>query len=253
MREEGHRIIHPGCLRISVLVLLSPFLLLIFLLVVSSWWMEAGIHLLLGPFIHAKENLPPFLAKWQDALLPLLCLAVALWLGHRLTIWGLKASESKLQWRAGYTLAVAALVLLGSAAAISLSGVTHQAVWLGSSPLLERSRAGLLTVAASNAKLLILGLDQYRDEHGHYPDTLEEAMQPSQKETIWIQPHHGAPPEPFVFLAPRAMKDQGKFPVIISPVLHSDKVVLVGYSDGGVKSMTFDEWQTIGLKTILHE
>lgn len=253
MREGRHRIIHPGCLWVSALVMFSPLLLIVFLMVVSGWWMEVAIHLLIGPFIHARENLPPFLANWPAAILPLACLAVALWLGHRLTLWGIKASESKLQWRAGHTLAVASLVLLGSAAAIALSGVAHQAAWLGSSPLLERSRSGLVTQASSNAKLLMIALTGYQDDHGHYPDTLEEVVQSTGKEALWVQPLQGAPLEPFLFLAPRATKDQGSIPVLISPVLHSEKVVLIGYSDGGLKTMTFDQWQTLDLKTTRHE
>jgi hypothetical protein len=151
-------------LGIFIKIVLTCLLLIVLLgfSVRYIWPWEFGLHLIAGPFFHAWKNLPPFFSQWRSALLPLACLAITIMFAHRFILWWIKTKNICMSWRWGHTAAAASLLLLGSAAAIAMSGITHQAAWLSSSPWLEDNRKTRLTAAVNNARQIMLALFEYR-------------------------------------------------------------------------------------------
>jgi hypothetical protein len=212
---------------------------------------EIAFHLIAGPFIHAWKNLPPFLIQWRSALLPLACLALAVVLAHRFIRWWITSKDTGTPWRWGHTAAAALLILLGSAAAIAMSGITHQAAWLVSSPWLEDSSFGKYTskiaLATTNARQIMLALLEYETEHGRYPDTLDEAIMDKDeaRQLIWGNTGPGRLREPFIFLKPGRPSSIEIEPVIISPYIHGIDKIVVGYSDASVRQFPLKFWQKL--------
>lgn len=224
-------------------------LVLIFLMgfIGVTFPIEIAFHLIAGPFIHAWKNLPPFVVQWRSALLPLACLAVAVVLAHRFIRWWITSKDIRMSWRWGHTAAAALLLLLGSAAAIAMSGITHQAAWLFSSPWLESNRKMRVIGAMHDARQIMLVLSEYEAEHGRYPDTLDEAVKALDvtPQLLWVQAGSGRPSEPFIFLKPGLIPTKMAEPVLVSPVIQPDDKVAVGYSDTSVRMLTHQAWQKL--------
>lgn len=229
-----------------VLVLLSGF-------VGFSWPFEILVHLLAGPFFHASKNLPPFAAQWRAALLPLACLVLAIVFAHRFIRWWITSGDIRISWRWRHTAAAAALLLLGSAAAIAMSGITHQAAWLFSSPWLESNRRVHQTIAVNNARQILLVLFEYETEHERYPATLDEAVKEFDvsPRILWVETGSASLREPFIFLKAGRPSSGRIEPVIVSPLIQPGDKVAVGYNDGSVRSMTLKAWQKLakGIQT----
>lgn len=223
-------------------IILICFILLILLgfSVRNIWPWQFALHLIVGPFIHAWKNLPPFLVQWRSSLLPLACLVVSVVLAHRFIRWWITSKNISMSWRWGHTTAAALLILLGSAAAIAMSGITHQAAWLFSSPWLESNRLPYQTVAVSNARQIVLALIEYEYEHGRYPDTLDEAAKFSKlpSQMLWVKTGPDGLREPFIFLKPGRPSSGLIEPILVSPAFQTDDRVVVGISDCSVKTMT---------------
>lgn len=232
-------------------MILRTILIIVILMVVLGfssrfiWPWEFAIHLIAGPFIHAWKNLPPFLSQWRSAMLPLACLAASIVLAHRFIRWWINTKDIRVPWRAGHSAAAALLILLGSAAAIAMSGITHQAAWLVSSPWLEDNRRMSLTVATSNARLILLALFEYETAHNRYPDTLEEAVKAVDcpPRMLWVETGPDKLKEPFIFLKPGRPSTGLIEPVLVSPVIQPHDKVVVGYSDSSVRTMPLKAWQ----------
>jgi hypothetical protein len=208
---------------------------------------EIAFHLIAGPFIHAWKNLPPFVAQWRSSLLPLACLAMAIVLAHRFIRWWITSKDIRTPWLWGHTAAAALLLLLGSAAAIAMSGITHQASWLFSSPWLESNRKMRFYDAMSDARQIMLVLSEYEAEHGRYPDTLDEAVKALDvtPQLLWVEAGPGRLREPFIFLKPGRPSSTLIEPVLVSPILQPNNKVAVGYSDYSVRLMTLQAWQKL--------
>lgn len=213
----------------------------------NTWPIEIAFHLIAGPIIHGWRHLPPFVAQWRSSLLPLACLVVAIALVHRFICWWIVKKEIRKTWRWEHTAAAGSLVLLGSAAAIAMSGITHQAAWLFSSPWLEDNRRTSQTVAINNARQVLLALFEYETAHGRYPDTLDEAVKASElsQQMLWVETGPGRLREPFIFLRPGRPTSNVIEPVLVSPVIRPDDKVAVGYSDCSVRSMPLKAWQKL--------
>lgn len=231
--------------RISARIVLYGLLLFVLLVLSSSfiWPWEFAFHVFAGPFIHAWKNLPPFFSQWRSALLPLACLVAAIVLAHRFIRWWITIKEIPMSWRWGHSAAATLLILLGSAAAIAMSGITHQAAWLSSSPWLESNHRPHLTIAVSNARQIMLALLEYEAEHERYPETLEVAIKVSELplRVLMIETGSSKPKRPFIFLRPGKASTNKLEPVIFSPEIQKDRVV-VGYSDGSVRTMHLKAW-----------
>ncbi len=203
--------------------------------------LETPFHFLVGWYLHATKALPPLLEKWQALLLPAGCLFLAGILIHRFICRCLAAKGKPLRWRPANTVASLALVLLGCGAAIALSGVVHQAVWLLSDRWIEdRGKRAEQTQAVSNARQLMLALHEYHESAGHYPNSLQELEStfPASPALLMVKTETTSVAEPFIFLKPGGSVSTVEVePVIISPIFESAQKIVVGYSDGSVSSL----------------
>jgi hypothetical protein len=235
--------------RILLCLVLSFCVLL--MLVFSSmhaWPVQLLYHAVAGPFIHAWANLPAFLAKWPQAILPFGCLALACAGCHRFIQWCLKASGGRTSWRPANTLTVISLLLCGSAAAITLSGAVHQLAWLGSTPWVEYNHKSDYFEAAIKTREILRSLRGYESENNRFPDSLSFAVERTEERGVegnllWMEPAAGAPMEPFVLLRPGGTDIGVSLPLVISPMIRRGRSVLVGYTDGEVRDLDVEEWR----------
>jgi hypothetical protein len=204
---------------------------------------ELPLRLALGWIWHLVQAIPALLPQWHKLLLPLGFLALATWLVHRFIRWWITAKGNALDWRARHTVAATSLVLLGTAAAIALSGVVHQAVWLAEAPWWrDQSKAIERAEAMNKIRQLHIAIIEFEDEHGRYPDSLAELDLEKHSKLLYQSPASGEPPEPILYLKPREAPvhsdtDDG-IAILVSPLLGSgrDRVV-VGFTSGAAKVM----------------
>jgi len=250
MSEESEMAEAPSCWKrignIFARIVLYGLLLFVLLIVFGAftWPVELAFHFIAGSFFHGWKNLPPFFSQWRSALLPLACLAIAVMLAHRFILWWIKTKDIRISWRWGHTAAATLLLLLGSAAAIAMSGITHQAAWLSSSSWLENNRKTRLTAAVSNARQIMLVLLEYETTYKKFPDTLEEAMKAMDCPTLmlWVETGPDRVREPFIILKPGHPSTGLVEPVIVSPVVQPYDRVVVGYSDCSARTMPLKAW-----------
>ncbi|MES2921716.1 MAG: hypothetical protein V4819_09220 [Verrucomicrobiota bacterium] len=222
-------------------VLCCVVILFFLLMIQSVVIIEVPIHFLFGWVFHGMTTLPPLLGNWRMLLLPAGCLVLAGVLIHRFVCRSLKAKEVYLVWRPTHTLAFLALLLLGCGAAIALSGVVHQSVWLMGDRWIEnRGRRAELTEAVNNARQLMMALMEFHDEKGHYPNSLQELESELNipHQLVWLKTGNGKVPEPFILLHPGGTRPMNADePLIVSPVIQRDGKVAVGYGDCSVRSL----------------
>jgi hypothetical protein len=203
--------------------------------------LELPSRLLLGWIVHLGNTLPVLYPQWHKLLLPLGCLALATWLVHHFIRWWISAKDSAIHWRARHTISATLLVLLGSAAAIALSGVVHQAVWLFDAPWwVNRGRFAIRSEATNNIRQLHLAILDFETEHGRYPDSLAEVK--TNPKLLHLSPDRGEPPEPILYLKPREApvhSDPNEdIAILVSPLLGSDREwIVVGFTSGAAKTM----------------
>jgi hypothetical protein len=196
--------------------------------------LELPLRLALGWTWHLAQAVPVLLPQWPALMVPLGCLALATWLVHRFIRWWLAAKGSAIDWRGRHTLSATALVLLGAAAAIALSGVVHQAVWLADAPWwVNRGRFTERTEAMSKIRQLHLAIAEFRGEHGRHPESLVELE--TNPKLLSQAPEPGAPTEPILYLKPyeELPEDPGGdgMVILVSPPLGSDREsIVVGFT-----------------------
>jgi hypothetical protein len=205
-------------------------------------------HLLCGWLFHAWKSLPPFLAQWQEAVLPLGCLLLATVLAHRFILRWAREKRPTLTWRGRHTAAVFSLLILCSAAAIATSGIVHQFFWLAGGKVIESNRRADLTVAMSNGRQLMMALLEFEDGKGRFPHSFEELEAEageysySIRRLTWLDTGDGKAPEPWILLRPSssevALADE---PVIVSPVIAARGMVAVGYGDSSVRAIRVEK------------
>lgn len=206
---------------VSLLLLLAAGLGLILLF-------EVPFRLLCGWAVHVWVTLPPLLPRWNDLLLPMAALGLALWLTDRFIRWALVAKGSKLPWQGRHTVSATFLVLLGAAAAIAMSGIVHQMVWLGAEPWWGKGRGYQLTEAVSNARQIAVAVQEFERKNGRYPESLAELDVPPN--LLTVAPRERGLVEPFVYLKPAKHRPAGvDVPVIVSPVLPDREKVCVAF------------------------
>jgi len=164
-----------------------PWILLLgFVLFLLAMMLPSGVALIqivwaaiAGWLLHGLRVLPVFVGKWQGAMLPLSMVLVAWWVGHGLLRWYLQSSGSRLaeRWTLRLSGALLALVLFGAAAAVSISGVAHQAMWLGQTKWVETS--GVSLERRINMTLINLWkvMWYYDSETGKLPASMDELME----------------------------------------------------------------------------
>lgn len=207
---------------------------------------ELPLRLLLGWTWHLGQAVPELLPQWPKLLLPLACLALATWLVHRFIRWWLAAKGSAADWRARHTLSATTLVLLGVAAAIALSGVVHQAVWLADAPWwTNRGKFTIRTDATNKIRQLHLAIIDFENEHGRYPDSLAELK--TNPTLLSQSPDLGEPPEPILYLKPREIPEHSDtddgIAIFVSPFLGSERSqFVVGFSSGTTRILYRHQW-----------
>jgi len=193
---------------------------------------EVPFRLLCGWAVHAWVTLPPLLARWNELLLPAAALGLALFLTDRFIRWALAAKGSKLSWQGRHTVAATFLVLLGAAAAIAMSGIVHQAVWLGGEPWWGKGRGYQLTEVVSNARQIAVAMQELERKNGRYPESLAELELPAN--LLIAEPRERGLVEPFVYLKPAKHLPAGEVvPVIVSPMLPDREKVCVAFLPSG--------------------
>ena len=205
--------------------------------------LELPLRLLLGWAWHLVQVTPALLPQWHKLLLPLGCLALATWLVHRFIRWWIAAKGNAIDWRARHTISATLLVLLGSAAAIALSGVAHQAVWLADVPWWRDQSKAIERVEAMNKiRQLHFAIIEFENQHGRYPDSLAELDLKDSTKLLHQSPAPGEPPEPILYLKPREAPVQGEeddgIAMLISPLLGSQRDrIVVGFTSGATKPL----------------
>lgn len=215
---------------------LLAFVLFLLLLIGNGVLLQMAFHLVSGWLFHAQETLPPFLAKWRVAVLPMGCLVIAVWLTHSFICRWAKAKRPDFTWQIKYTVSIFLLLFLSSAAAIAMSGIVHQLFWLSKEDVIIRR--GIERIHIRNeTRNLCLFMFHYHQQKGRYPQDWKEL------ETWDINSYVdgwclqiGDVPEPFILL--RQTMDNGsleKLPLVVSPYIQSEDKYVMGYSDGSVR------------------
>ena len=233
-------------------------LLLFFLLMLgggsSIFIIEIPFRVVCGWAIHAWKALPHLFGKWQDAVLPVGCLLMAAVIAHRFVGRWVKEKFPHRFWKIRHAVAVLSLVLLGSAAAIAASGVVHQMFWLATGQVTQRNRRSDVTMAVNDGRQLMMALFEYETEMGRYPHSfgelemeLEDEYHPGMIRRLWwLNTINGKVPEPWILLRPGssgvALDDE---PVIVSPVIAGEGMVVVGYGDSSVRRIHADKLKEV--------
>lgn len=202
---------------------------------------EFPFHLTLGWARHLNKAVPHLAAQWQALLLPCLCTILAAMMFHRFLSWCLKQNEVASKWSASRSLSILSLVLLASAAAIAMSGITHQLAWLYSEPMTKNNRRISQTVATNHTRQLVMALSYHHGEHGRYPERFEQLdVDPDiLKMLLWMEPADGKAEEPFILLTPGHPGPlDPEAPVIVSPMISPENLVVAGLAGGTVRSLS---------------
>jgi len=201
--------------------------------------LEAPFRLVFGWVLHAWVTLPPLLPRWNELLLPLGALGLALFLTDRFIRWALAAKGSERAWQGRHTVAATFLVLLGAAAAIAMSGIVHQMVWLGGERWWGNGRSQV-TPAMGQTRQIVMWIHAFEEEKGRYPESLEELDLPP---TLRVVPsRERGLQEPFVYLKPSGPLPAGEeLPVLVSPLLPDSDRVVVGYLSGTTTAIQADQ------------
>jgi hypothetical protein len=193
---------------------------------------EVPFRLLCGWAVHAWVTLPPLLPRWNELLFPLAALGLALFLTDRFIRWALAAKGTELRWQGRHTVSAGFLVLLGAAAAIAMSGIVHQMVWLGAEPWWGRGRGYQLTEAVSNARQIAVAIQEFERKNSRYPESLSVLGLPPN--LLTVESRERGLVEPFVYLKPAKQLPAGEVvPVIVSPVLPDREKVCVAFLPSG--------------------
>lgn len=204
-------------------------------------------HLGIGWWWHAAGVIPPLLSQWSAALLPLACLALSVPLAHRFMVWLAESRQGA--WRWSQTLGVLALLLLGSAAAIAMSGITHQLAWLMSSQAVESTGAGgSFSKVSDGTRAWTEAVIEFESTKGRYPESLAEVAEafPKMRGRQTIEPAASRMPEPFLYFKPKSEETVDWDTVlIVSPARPTTGLVFVGNAWGSVSAHPAEKVQAL--------
>jgi hypothetical protein len=209
---------------------------------------ELPFRFFFGWILHLIAVVPGLSPPWGQLVGISACLAVVVILTHRFIGWWLAANERETAWRLPQTLAVISLLLLGSVAAIAISGIVHQLVWLADDEFIVNSGKDVKrTVIMNHTRMLMLAMEEFREAEGRPPDSLrelEEKLGPRCPETS-ISPGAGRAKEPFLLVRPGAPPIREDVPVLISPPIRNQLRMIIGFESGFCRIIyerEFQEW-----------
>lgn len=201
---------------------------------------EVPFRLLCGWAVHAWVTLPPLLPRWNELPIPMAALGLALWLTDRFIRWALAAKGSKLPWQGRHTVSATFLLLLGAAAAVAMSGIVHQMVWLGAEPWWGNGRGMQQTIALSKARQIAVAIQKFEQRNDRYPESLAELDLP--RDLLLVPSRERGLVEPFVYLKPLdSVTAEGEVAAVVSPVLPDRGRVAVGYISGDAALIQADQ------------
>ena len=229
--------------RWTLRLILSAIMGLVALVFLAAfrWPLEFLYHLAAGWLFHIGRDLSRPSPGWHGLLSPMVlpgtAALVALCGFHRLALWWRRATGRGEGWRFQHTALAGLLVLLGASAAIALSAVLHEAVWLPQGPVIQSNRSYPRIQANSEARHLGLYLFEYETDKGRLPVSfreLEEHMSLQEMEpriVSFVDLGH-RPPEPFVLLRPGGKLVDGTGPLLMSPALpERGEFVVLGFNN----------------------
>jgi Protein of unknown function (DUF1559) len=143
-------------------------------------------RLALGWFAFINDVFPKMTMDWEVLATAIICLA-GLGIGaHYLCSWihgqifrAIFPSETRVKrWQKRWTGGLLAIVIIMFVAGIAVVGITHQTVWLVSSPepLVRRSRSSYESESRNNLKQMGLAILMYHDEFGEMPSVTFDAQ-----------------------------------------------------------------------------
>lgn len=240
---------HLSPLRILALLLSLAGIVLVALFVLSVmgvWALEAVWAFLSGWFTYPLRIIPEVTYNLEMILCGTGALALALFFGHRFLHWlaeQIPALPSPWKFRNTTILSFLLLSMFGTS--IAMTGVIHQAAWLGGSAKITQTRKNSVSVMQkSHAKHLISELAFGLDDHRRFADSLVLSFK-RPLSTFYADdhlcPYNDGQDEPWLF--PGAGKEMkgGRFPVLISPRPNRAGEIVVAYSDLEVESYPFAE------------
>jgi hypothetical protein len=247
--EDGHIEAKPSRFRIGSVVWTIVWSLVIFFLLTTTGLItviEVPFRLVFGCLIHLWNLVPSLLFQWQSLLLPLACLAISLPLAHRFIAW-FAVSNGRAAWRISHSIAVIFLLFAGSAAAIAMSGITHQMAWLADAPWWNDRNRRDSTEAMMKIRNLQMVITEFHFEHGRYPESLVELADriPNFGRGTTMPSGLAELPEPFVYLKPEAdAAEDPPLPMLVSPILKFGRVA-VGFTDHSTQALHVKQLESI--------
>lgn len=163
---------------IVVGVVASPLaFVLLYVLLMFPYLVETPFRIIVGWALHVKHMASRVGFEWTTLAIAIASFALAWFGAHRFLLWYVGERKPGTHWRTKHTLCAMLLLLLGAGAAISLSGIVHQSVWLGS----ERM---VMVKATSKDRDQVLGrgeqigmaLRAYAEKEGKYPLSLDSLV-----------------------------------------------------------------------------
>jgi hypothetical protein len=249
MNEDGPIQAKPCRFRIGRALWTAMWLFLLFLLLTMSGLvttLELPFRLAFGCLIHLWNLAPSLLSRWQALLLPLACLAISLPLAHRFIVW-FAVSNGRAGWRISHSVAVISLLFAGSAAAIAMSGITHQMAWLADTPWWSNRNRSDSLEARMKIRNIQMAIAEFHSEHGRYPESLGELadrMPDFERESTMPAGLAGLP-EPFIYLKPEAGAAENRpVPMLVSPSLKLGRVV-VTFTDQSTQILRAKQFESI--------
>jgi hypothetical protein len=156
--------------------------------------------------------------------------AIALALGvfglHRILRTCVKRSDDEsVQWRLGWTMKIAVMVLLLFGTSIASIGIIHQIAWLSREPKVVLMEGGMShqTRELSDLKQVGLALRQAAsDNGGKFPNTLEQ-LYPTyldSRKMLFVRPLENDPPQRIVYFAGHSDSEDANVIILASPRLY---------------------------------
>ncbi|MCW1912576.1 hypothetical protein OJ996_03255 [Luteolibacter sp. GHJ8] len=208
--------------------------------------LELPFRLVFGCLFHFWNLVPPMLSQWKAVASPFVSLAIILPLAHHFFRW-FAISRGRTLWRFSHSLAIVALLFAGSAAAIAMSGITHQAAWMADVPWWNHRGRGEVSEAMSRIRDLQVAMAEFYSEHGRYPESLSELESRIEGfgRASTMPAGLAGIPESFVYLKPETMEAAAPpLPILVSPLLGSGRVA-VGFNDHSVKALHVEDLESI--------
>ncbi len=209
---------------------LALFVVFLFFSITFQFLLEIPLYLAFGWFFFLKENLTRIEFGWEMIASAVIGWTFCLWLTHSFCRW-VAREKNAAPWRFVQTLRLNLLVMLFFAASCALVGFVHQSLWLLSNPVVVNSLYRSIDKIRdiNNMKQVYMLIMNYEDEHGKFPDSLEDLRRenPSMSGEIFFA-RKDKMVEPFLYFGKGlSTSDHGERVLLAPPFVHKGRVVYV--------------------------